>query len=33
MNNDASDWLAATVLALFCGTLLYGGIAIQALIR
>jgi hypothetical protein len=32
MNDQAADWLAATVLALFCGTMLYGGIAIRTLL-
>jgi hypothetical protein len=33
MKDQAADWLAFTVLALFCGTVLYGGVVIQALLN
>jgi hypothetical protein len=33
MNDQAADWLALTVITLFCATMLYGGAAIQTLIR
>jgi hypothetical protein len=31
--NEAADWLAFTVLALFCGAILYGGVAIRVLLN
>lgn len=31
--NEAADWLAATVLALFCGTVLYGGVILQTFLK
>jgi hypothetical protein len=31
MKDQASDLLAAVTLALFCGTMLYGGVIIRAL--
>lgn len=33
MRDQAADWLAATVLTLFCGSVLYGGVVIQTLLQ
>jgi len=33
MDDDVNNWLAATVLTLFCATVLYGGVAIQTLLH
>jgi hypothetical protein len=33
MNQDASDWLVVTVLALFCGSMFYGSVVIHALLN
>jgi hypothetical protein len=33
MNREASDWLAFVTLALFCGSILYGGVAIRTLLN
>ena len=33
MRDEAADWLAATVLTLFCATMLYGGVVINALLK
>ena len=32
MQDQVADWLAAAVLTLFCGTVLYGGVIINALL-
>jgi hypothetical protein len=33
MSDQVNNWLAATVLTLFCASVLYGGVAIQTLLN